>query len=214
MPAWLTTIPLVAEGGPLMLVLYALSLVALAVALERAVSLRGERILPPDWAAGILDVVERQGIAALGRGVGWPNVPAASALARMLESEVRGTVELRDVAELLAERERPSLERGLGLLGLGAALAPLLGLLGTVTGMILTFRAIADIGVGDPKLLAGGIYQALYTTAVGLAIAIPATVAHRSLKARAEQRLTEIADFVEMVGRRGGLAGGERAATR
>ena len=208
MPGWLNQIPLVAEGGPLMLVLYALSLVAMAVALERAVALRSERILPPEWADGILDVVEREGLSALGRGVGWPTVPAASALGRLLESDIRGAVELRDVAELLADRER-----GLGLLGLGAALAPLLGLLGTVTGMILTFRAIADVGVGDPKLMAGGIYQALYTTAVGLSVAIPTTVAHRALKSRTERRLAEIADFVEEVGRRGGLAGAERAPT-
>lgn len=211
MPVWLNQIPLVAEGGPLMLVLYVLSLVALAVALERVVALRSERILPLEWAEGILDVVGREGLGALGRGVGWPTVPAASALGRLLESNVHGAVELRDVAELLADRERRSLERGLGLLGLGAALAPLLGLLGTVTGMILTFRAIADVGVGDPKLMAGGIYQALYTTAVGLSVAIPATVAHRTLKARADLRLGEIADFVEEVGRRGGLAGGDRA---
>lgn len=205
MEHWFASIPLVAEGGPIMLVLYGLSLIAVAVVLERSMALRPERVLPEAWAQGILEAVDRDGLGGLGRGVGWPNVAAASALRRLIEAEADSAVALRDLAEMLADRERQGLERGLGLLALGAALAPLLGLLGTVTGMILTFRTIAEIGVGDPKLLAGGIYQALYTTAVGLAVAIPLTVVHRALRARCERLLDDMADFLESVGRAGGM---------
>lgn len=74
--------------------------------------------------------------------------------------------------------EMPALERGNGLIKLLAATSPLLGLLGTVTGMILTFQAISLFGTGDPKLMAGGISQALVTTVLGLVVAIPLLFGH------------------------------------
>ena len=74
--------------------------------------------------------------------------------------------------------EMPALERGNGLIKLFAATSPLLGLLGTVTGMILTFQAISLFGTGDPKLMAGGISQALVTTVLGLVVAIPLLFGH------------------------------------
>ena len=74
--------------------------------------------------------------------------------------------------------EIPALERGNGLIKLLAATSPLLGLLGTVTGMILTFQAISLFGTGDPKLMAGGISQALVTTVLGLVVAIPLLFGH------------------------------------
>ncbi len=75
-------------------------------------------------------------------------------------------------------KEIPALERGLSLLKLLSGIAPLLGLLGTVTGMILTFQAITLFGTGDPKLMAGGISQALITTVLGLVVAIPILLLH------------------------------------
>jgi biopolymer transport protein ExbB len=74
--------------------------------------------------------------------------------------------------------EMPALERGNGVIKLLAATSPLLGLLGTVTGMILTFQAISLFGTGDPKLMAGGISQALVTTVLGLVVAIPLLFSH------------------------------------
>ncbi|KZX58962.1 hypothetical protein A3709_15480 [Halioglobus sp. HI00S01] len=74
--------------------------------------------------------------------------------------------------------EMPAIERGNGLIKLFAAISPLLGLLGTVTGMILTFQAISLFGTGDPKLMAGGISQALMTTVFGLVVAIPLLFGH------------------------------------
>ena len=93
-----------------------------------------------------------------------------------------------DATELLLDeailRETPALQRGLGLLKLLAAIAPLLGLLGTVTGMILTFQSITLFGTGDPKLMAGGISQALVTTVLGLIVAIPLLFSHTLLTSR------------------------------
>ena len=76
-------------------------------------------------------------------------------------------------------RETPKLESGLTLLKIIAAVAPLMGLLGTVTGMIITFQAITIFGAGDPKAMAGGISSALITTVLGLLVAIPQCFYHR-----------------------------------
>ena len=102
-----------------------------------------------------------------------------------------------DATELLLDeailRETPTLQRGLGLIKLLAAVAPLLGLLGTVTGMILTFQSISLFGTGDPKLMAGGISQALVTTVMGLVTAIPLLFLHTLLASRS-RTLIQILD--------------------
>jgi biopolymer transport protein ExbB len=81
-------------------------------------------------------------------------------------------------------RETPRLEQGQGWIKVIAAVAPLLGLLGTVVGMIRTFQAITLFGTGDPKLMAGGISQALVTTVLGLVVAIPLVFLHSLVAAR------------------------------
>lgn len=90
-------------------------------------------------------------------------------------------------------RELPKINRGLSFLKISAAVAPLLGLLGTVTGMIITFQAITLFGAGDPKLMAGGISQALVTTVLGLTVAIPTLLLHNMVSSRA----TKISQIIE-----------------
>jgi len=88
-------------------------------------------------------------------------------------------------------REIPKINWGLSFLKITAAIAPLLGLLGTVTGMIITFQAITLFGAGDPKLMAGGISQALVTTVLGLSVAIPTLLLHNLVQSKAN-KITEI----------------------
>lgn len=90
-------------------------------------------------------------------------------------------------------KERPSIEGGLAVLKIIAAVAPLLGLLGTVVGMIATFQAITMFGAGDPKTMAGGISQALVTTVLGLVVAIPIVLIHTYVNGRAK-RIVHILD--------------------
>lgn len=99
------------------------------------------------------------------------------------------TLELKMGESVL--REVPRINKHLPLLKIIAAVAPLLGLLGTVTGMIITFQAITLFGAGDPKLMAGGISQALITTVLGLSVAIPTLLLHSMVKGRAKA-LTDI----------------------
>jgi biopolymer transport protein ExbB len=84
-------------------------------------------------------------------------------------------------------RETPKLESGLPLLKIIAAIAPLMGLLGTVTGMIVTFQAITIFGAGDPKAMAGGISTALVTTVQGLVVAIPVVLMYTLVSVRAQR---------------------------
>ena len=86
------------------------------------------------------------------------------------------TLELKLAEAIMAER--PSIEKGIGAVRIISVVAPLAGLLGTVTGMIVTFQMITLYGTGDPKLMAGGISQALVTTVLGLLVAIPTTLLH------------------------------------
>ena len=101
------------------------------------------------------------------------------------------TIELQLDEAIL--RELPPLSRGQGLVKLLAATAPLLGLLGTVTGMIVTFQAISLFGTGDPKLMASGISQALMTTVLGLIVAVPLLFFHNLMAARSRS-LVQILD--------------------
>ena len=100
-----------------------------------------------------------------------------------------------DTLELkLAEavfKETPELNKGLLIIKVISVVAPLMGLLGTVTGMIKTFQAITLYGSGDPKLMAGGISQALVTTVLGLTVAIPTTLLHTIVSGRS-RRVTQI----------------------
>ena len=92
-------------------------------------------------------------------------------------------LELKLAESIMAER--PAIERGISFVKIVSVVAPLAGLLGTVTGMIITFQQITLFGTGDPKIMAGGISQALVTTVLGLVVAIPTTLAHSFLQSSA-----------------------------
>ena len=119
-----------------------------------------------------------------------PEQPTNNPLGRVLavyDAEKKQTVEALELRLLEAVvDEQASLEKGLSMLKLLAALAPMLGLLGTVTGMIETFQVITQFGNGDPKVMAGGISMALVTTVLGLIAAMPLLLAHNILSSQAE----------------------------
>lgn len=116
-----------------------------------------------------------------------PCNPLGRILLAARQATTRDDMELRIEEALLGEASR--LEQGLTLLKLLAAVAPLLGLLGTVTGMIGTFQSITLFGTGDPKMMAGGISQALMTTVLGLCVAIPLLFCHSILATRVRHLL-------------------------
>lgn len=160
----------VQQGGMIGYLIMALGLLGAALALQRFVVLgRMHR-----------RVEAQRSIAAPSLDNPLGRVLAACEADAALDVEA---LELR-VSEAVI-RELPVIERGLSLLRIIATVAPLLGLLGTVTGMIVTFQSITIFGAGDPKAMAGGISQALVTTVQGLCVAIPIVFAHALLGARA-----------------------------
>ena len=181
-------------GGPVMWVLLVIGGIAGLIIIERTVGLL--------WASGRWRYEERRFAAAVREAhtnsllhvQGWiakPLVIAAAARCPSCSVTVDVDVEERATQALMIMREQ--LQRRLSLVGVAAGVAPLLGLLGTVTGMIHTFSVVTDTGTAEPQLLAAGISEALLTTQFGLAIAIPAYLAH-ALLSRGARRILASAE--------------------
>jgi biopolymer transport protein ExbB len=170
---------MIEAGGWVMLPIIACSVAAMAIVLERAWTLRRRRIMPDNLVSGIWQL-HRTGRLTEER---IQEIHDASPLGRMLAAGIVNRFHSREVMkEAIGDVGRQvvaGLERYLNTLGTIASVTPLLGLLGTVLGMIDIFAVITDAGVGHAGLLAGGIAKALITTAAGLVVAIPALMAHR-----------------------------------
>jgi biopolymer transport protein ExbB len=168
------------------------SIVALATFLERLWSLRRERVAPERFLGEFHELVrqERWGDAmALCRKA---QVAAARVLEVAVETRAHSRSVIKERLEEVGRREAAEMERYIPILGTIASIAPLLGLLGTVGGMILTFQVIEQHGATDIGNLAGGISQALITTFAGLSVGIPALVANRYLLARVDAHLIHL----------------------
>ncbi|MDR3038485.1 MAG: MotA/TolQ/ExbB proton channel family protein [Candidatus Adiutrix sp.] len=188
-------IDLVQRGGWVMYPLIAASLVVVALTLERLWVIRRERVMPRSFLvsiSGLLDRRQYDQVDFLSRG---EESAAARLVALALKMGGRRRSLFKDYLEEAGRREAQNLTAHLGVLSLVAALSPLLGLLGTVSGMINAFNSIAAEGIGNPGLLAGGISEALLTTAAGLCVAIPTLVVHRALLSRAETLIGELEEL-------------------
>lgn len=175
-----------AKGGLVMIPLLLLGLSALVLALIKWLQLARVRLTSERDLQKVLGHLEREEAAqALAHARGIPG-PAGELLATAVAHAAEKKEYLEEVLyeKMLGARTR--LERGLPFLALAATTGPLLGLLGTVTGMIATFRLISSFGSGDPKTLAAGISEALICTATGMSIAIPALLFHAFLSRRAK----------------------------
>ena len=175
---------LVIAGGWVMLPILLFAVAAIGIGVERAWTLRRREVLPAglgeevrQWARS--RQLDPKHIEALRL-----NSPLGALLAAALDVRHRSRELVKERVEDVGRHVLHELERFLPTLGTIAAVAPLLGLLGTVFGMIEMFLGILEAGVGDANRLAGGIGQALISTAAGLIVAIPALMAHRWFRAR------------------------------
>jgi len=183
---------LVKAGGWPMLPLLLLSALGLAIIVERLWTLRRKVVLPPglgrevrEWAArGKLDPGHVNSLRA--------NSPLGALLAAALDVRNRPRDEIRERVEDVGRHIAHRMERFLNALGTIAAAGPLLGLFGTVVGMIQMFLGILDHGVGDVNQLAGGIGKALVCAATGMIVAIPALWAHRYFRARIDGYIVDV----------------------
>jgi biopolymer transport protein ExbB len=200
---------IVQAGGVLMYPIILCSIVAAAITCERLWTLQDRRVLPPDLTQKVWKLVEgnkinEQVIAALEQ-----NSPLGRLIAAGLANRHRPREILMEILEDTGRHVVHELERFLNTLGTIAGVSPLLGLLGTVTGIIKAFNAINAGGAGDPRMLSGGIAEALVATAAGLCVAIPALIAYRYLRGRVDRIVVEmeknalrLADAVEAAARR------------
>ncbi|MCG7866299.1 MAG: biopolymer transporter ExbB [gamma proteobacterium symbiont of Stewartia floridana] len=170
---------LVKSGGWLMLPIIACSIAALGIVIERFWSLQRKRVMPDYLMRQILQLHQEEKLNLADLDKLKTSSPLGRILAAGLVNRNHSKVVMKEAIEEVGRQVVHELERYLNTLGTIASISPLLGLLGTVIGMIKVFSVIVTAGVGDPGVLAGGISEALITTAAGLSVAIPSLMFHR-----------------------------------
>ena len=177
---------IIISGGWLMIPILLCSVAAVAFIAERFWSLQTKKITPPSLVAQVwqwykADSLDENRIDALSS-----NSPLGRILAAGLTNRNHPRELMKESIEDTGRQVVHELERFLNTLGTIAAITPLLGLLGTVIGMIKVFTAITLHGVGNPSILAGGISEALITTAAGLFVAIPTLIFYRYFRGKVD----------------------------
>lgn len=180
---------IVQAGGWLMIPILLCSVVAAAICVERVWTLQRSRIAPHNLLTQVWTALRNREMSADKVAELRASSPLGLVLAAGVANARRGRDVIKEAMEEAAAQVTHDLERYLTSLGVIASVAPLLGLLGTVVGMIQTFTALMLEGAGNSSALAGGISTALITTAAGLFVAIPALMFHRFLERRVDDLL-------------------------
>lgn len=186
----------VVKGGPMMIPIILCSLFALGVIVERIVSLRGSTVIPPDFLKGLHAIMrdKKQTRDAALAYCGKSESPLGGILAAGIKRLNEPIAVLEKHVQDAGERAIALLRKNLRVLTVVASVCPLMGLLGTIFGMIVAFQTVAASGeaLGKTELLAKGIYQAMITTAAGLLVAIPVVIAYHYLSARVDGLVGEM----------------------
>ncbi len=187
------------KGGIMMYPLALCSMLVVAVFMERLWSLRKKKVLIPEIVT-VLEQVKKPEDLSIVRSVCEKFLgPFGAIVIACIDNRDMPVEELRLTIEDEGRQQVRKLTQGLGILETVAGIAPLLGLLGTVLGMIEVFSIIEQLGVGQAKALSGGISEALVTTAVGLFIGIPALVAYNFLNSRSEGLILDIEKYTVLM---------------
>ena len=180
-------------GGPLMWIILICSLAALTIIFERMLTLRKKQVVPANLRKQIVDMALSGKVTAEKIEVVRNHSPLGAVFAAGLANLSYGPDAMREGLEEAGKKVVHRLGRYLNTLGTIASITPLIGLLGTVIGMIKVFTAITASGVGDPTVLSGGISEALITTAAGLSVGIPCLMFYRYFRSR----ISELAVMLE-----------------
>jgi biopolymer transport protein ExbB len=183
---------IIQAGGPVMWPIIVCSIGAAAIILERLWTLQEKRVIPRELTGRVRKLVETRTLTDRHIEALEHNSPLGRVLAAGLATRDQGRDIMKEVIEDTGRHVVHELERFLNTLGSIAAVSPLLGLLGTVTGIIEAFNAITSQGVGDARVLSGGIAEALITTEAGLVVAIPALIGYRYLRGRVDALVIEM----------------------
>lgn len=187
-----TVLELLIAGGWLMVLIVLSSVVVLAICIERFYTLNPRKIAPPHLLATVWKQLKRGEMDAARLKTLKQSSPLGHILAAGLSNAYHGREVMKESIQEAASHVVHDLERYLNTLGTIAAVAPLMGLLGTVLGMIRVFAEIMTQGTGNASALAGGISEALITTAAGLTVAIPALIMHRYFTGRIDGIVVEL----------------------
>lgn len=183
---------IIVSGGWLMIPILFCSLLMVAIVVERMWSLKVKKIVPDGLLTDVWNTF-KSGKMTLDKIIELrANSPLGEVLSAGLANRAHGREVMKDAMEETGAKVTHDMERFLSALGTIAAVTPLLGLLGTVLGMIKVFAEIMISGTGNAGVLAGGISQALITTAAGLTIAIPAMIFHRHFERQIEGIVVEL----------------------
>ena len=168
------------------------SIAALAIIGERLWTLQKKFVIPAELLSQVQQLLERKQFDAKQLLLLRESSPMGRVLASGLVNRQHPREVIKEAVEDAGRHVVPELERYLNALGTIAAIAPFLGLLGTVLGMIQMFAGIGSHGLGDPSIVASGISQALIATASGLAVAIPSLMFYRYFRARVDSLLIDM----------------------
>jgi biopolymer transport protein ExbB len=185
-------IEIIRAGGWLMLPIILCSIVAVAITIERLWTLQRRRVLPKDLTMRVWEWARDRQLDQKHLTILAANSPMGRVLAAGLANRHQSREVMKEIVQDTGRHVVHELERYLNSLGTIAAISPLLGLLGTVIGMVKVFTAITTAGVGNPGVLAGGISEALITTAAGLSVAIPSLIAYRYLRGQVDALVVEM----------------------
>lgn len=181
------------KGGWLMLPILISSLVALAIIIERYIVIRKSRLNVPAFLVKVRGMLREGKIESAIEFCKEEKTPAAFIVRKGLRKHHLGHERVKEAIETAGRQEVTRLEKGLSILATISGVAPLLGFLGTVTGMISAFRRIEDLqGAANPSDLAGGIWEALITTAFGLAVGIIAYTFYNYLVSAVKKLVVEM----------------------
>jgi len=181
------------QSGRWMMIPIALaSLVGLAVVIERMIVLQSRKIVFPEIAGAVKTMSANPNLAAVYAICEHKPGPFANVVKAGLDHADNDWTIIQGVLQEAGRQEATKLTRRLGVLETVAAVAPLLGLLGTVLGMIRVFKSISIAGLGNPEVLSTGISEAMVTTAAGLIVGIPALVIYNWLNSRADRIIFDL----------------------
>jgi len=204
------------RGGFMMVPILLGSLLALTIVIERFWVLQRDKVFPERFLQRMEEMVKEKKISEALGACRENESTVARILTAGLDNTGRPRAEIQEALQLAGRQETGVMSRWVGALGAIAALEPLMGLLGTVLGLIEAFREVETLKVvGDPSVVAAGVWQALITTAAGLFIAIPAIAAYNILRNRVARLVLEVGILSEgLMGRFSNVGGKQNVGNK
>jgi biopolymer transport protein ExbB len=183
------------KGGFFMIPILLCSILSLSIFLERLWVLQKKRVIPPRFIVEVEHLLRSEKISDAINLCKGTNSPISRILLNGIKNFGKKREEIKEIIEEVGKREVAYLDKHVETLSTIASISTLLGLLGTIAGMIKTFGVISLQEVVNPSMLAGGISEALYTTSAGLSVAIPTLIFYRYISGKSDSLILEMEEY-------------------